>query len=82
METKFDILQQNMTEKIRRESNIKTLSKELQEAKEVLRAIPNSTDLETLQDRKTVNKRIRELSELLDDEKKAVCELNGTTFRL
>lgn len=82
METKFDILQQNMTEKIRRESNIKTLSKELQEAKEVLRAIPNSTDFETLQDRKTVNKRIRELSELLDDEKKAVCELNGTTFRL
>lgn len=82
METKFDILQQNMTEKIRRESNIKTLSKELQEAKEVLRAIPNSTDFETLQDRKIVNKRIRELSELLDDEKKAVCELNGTTFRL
>ena len=79
METKFDKLKRNNEERTKREENIVALTDELTEARILLRVLNNNgaTDYETQQERATVHGRVKQLSELIEDEKRAIQDLDG-----
>ena len=76
MITKLDILRQNAKIKEEREKNIAILSDYLEEAKTLYNSMPTGNDLQIVSERKTVNNRIKKLNELIEDEKRAIDELD------
>lgn len=69
METKLDRLQRNAIAAKRRKDNITALTGLLQEAKEILAVIP-SKGYEAVKERETVNRRIKHITALIEDERK------------
>ena len=76
MITKLDILRQNAKIKEEREKNIAILSDYLEEAKTLYNSMPAGNDLQIVSERKTVKDRIEKLNELIEDEKRAIDELD------
>jgi hypothetical protein len=74
METKFDKIRHEMTERAKRVQNIELLTKQFKEAKALFMVIPPKNkggNEETEQERTIVSKRIKELAELINEETKA-----------
>ena len=78
MKTRYDILKENAEIRQARQKNIAELQPMLDEARALYEIIPDRhDDLEIIREREVVFRRIKELSALIEDEQKAIEELDG-----
>ena len=78
MKTRYDILKENAEIRKSRQKNIEELQPMLDEARALYAVIPDRhDDLEIIREREVVHRRIKELSALIEDEQKAIEELDG-----
>lgn len=70
METKYDRFKAAQSEREIRANNIEALGSELREARLLLSVI-NGIDFDAIRERNTVKAKIRELTELIEDEQRA-----------
>lgn len=78
MKTRYDILKENTEIRQARQKNIAELQPMLDEARALYAVIPDRRDdLEIIREREVVFRRIKELSALIEDEQKAIEELDG-----